>query len=259
MTSNLASSVSLKFSMSSVMLYENRYLPAADGRPGASAQIYVASFSTSESELPTGFEAKLRQLTENAPERYHALVSRIEERVLEPKRAKRKADEVERALMATTFALERASVSVIRVAESVKAGQVVPRDDTRIAAGALIQAIERLGAAMQIPTATATPVMPLAVEQTAVLPTLGKDAPERRLLRLLELAHQTNADLRVALEQVPKGRAFRFQDSTVRTWQQLWFSTADMQSALTSRAALSRPRGWSELRERVGAGEVIRP
>jgi len=258
MKSSPANSVSLKFSKSSVMLYENRYLPAADGRPGSSAQIYVASFSTAEAELPAGFAAKLRQLTESAPERYDELVSRVEERVLEPQRAKRKADEVDRALMATALALERASTSVVRVAESVEAGRVFPNEETRAAAAALVQAMKRLGAAMQSQTATPALVTLLAVEHALKVTTPVHEAPEQRLLRLLTLAHQTNADLRVALEQVPKGRAFRFQDATVRTWQQLWYSTADMQSALTSRAALARPRGWSELRERVAAGEVIR-
>jgi hypothetical protein len=101
-------SVSLKINHTSVMLYRNEYVKAANGLPGMTAQHYAASFSTKESVMPSKFESVLRELTEGAPARYLTLCTRIEDKVLAPRRAQL-AQQVAQGVKASVMAgLEQA-------------------------------------------------------------------------------------------------------------------------------------------------------
>ena len=77
-------SVSLKIGSTSVMLYANCYRKPNDGASGFSTQEYLGSFSVNATEVPTEFDALLRQATAGRPQRYLELHERIKTRVLEP-------------------------------------------------------------------------------------------------------------------------------------------------------------------------------
>ena len=87
MKSNSHNSVSLRFNKTSVMLYRNEYVKAANGLPGMTAQHYVASFSTKESVIPSKFDNIMRDLTFGDPIRFERLKTQIEKKVLIPRRA----------------------------------------------------------------------------------------------------------------------------------------------------------------------------
>ena len=70
-------SVSLKINRTSAMLYANKYVRLPNGS-GASSQTYLASFPVSATDLPKEFESILRSATVGRPERYKALIERIE-------------------------------------------------------------------------------------------------------------------------------------------------------------------------------------
>lgn len=102
MTARTPGSVSLKLSRTSVMLYENGYERLSDGR-AASTQRYLGSFPRSATDIPPKFGALLREATRGRPERYQALLERIEHEVLGPARL-RKAEEQSAARRAAVAA-----------------------------------------------------------------------------------------------------------------------------------------------------------
>jgi len=83
-------SISMKINRTSVMLYANEYHKPPDGGAGHAVQRYLGSCSVNVTELPAAFHALLREGTRGQPERYLALMQRLQDRVLEPARQRQR-------------------------------------------------------------------------------------------------------------------------------------------------------------------------
>ena len=90
MSTRTPGSVSIKLSRTSVMLYEKGYERLPEGW-SASKERYLGSFPRSATDIPPKFAALLREATRGRPERYQALLERIQREVLGPAR-RRKAE-----------------------------------------------------------------------------------------------------------------------------------------------------------------------
>lgn len=86
-------SVTLKINKSSVMLYSSQYVKLT-GQGGATAQRYLGSFPVTATEVPASFESLLREGTRGRPERYRALMLRIENEVLVPAKIRKEQEEL---------------------------------------------------------------------------------------------------------------------------------------------------------------------
>lgn len=83
-------SVSLKIGRKSVTLFSNHYEKSLSGGGGQSVQKYLGSFSSDCTEIPADFLTLLRDNTLGRQDRLDELLQRIENRVLEPARERKR-------------------------------------------------------------------------------------------------------------------------------------------------------------------------
>ena len=254
-------SVSLKIGRTSVMLYANRYRKPTGGLPGCSEQVYLGSFSVHATEIPTAFLALLRQATSGRPERYRALLERLEQRVLAPAR-QRHAEQLRQQQRdhilgllgfaqqqlqavggvpnaAAHLAVSEVRAAVTQVVHSAQRLQVMPEvsfpgtgletDDTPALASSTASGTEPVEA-------------PKAVDEVA--------SPEERLQMLLMRINGACQEISSMMPEAARQfrRGYPFQDHTVDLVRQLWFSTSDAIVALNGRGQLKRPKMWDALR-----------
>ena len=257
-------SVSLKIGRTSVMLYRNEYLKPSGNRPGCSVQEYLGSFSVHATEIPPAFDALLRQATSGRPERYRALVERLEQRVLAPAR-QRHAEQLRRHQREHVLGLLGFAQQQLHAVGDVPD------------AAAHLAAPEVLGAVTQVVhSAQRLQVMPGAVFPGTGLETgdtparasstaSGADpveapeaedevaSPEERLqmllMRINSACHEISSMMPEAAKQFRRG--YPFQEHTVDLVRQLWFNSSDAIAALNGRGQLKRPKVWESLRAEV--------
>lgn len=256
--------MSLKIGRTSVMLYRNEYLKPSGNRPGCSVQEYLGSFSVHATEIPSAFLALLRQATSGRPERYRALVERLEQRVLAPAR-QRHAEQLRQQQRdhilgllgfaqqqlqavggvpnaATHLAVPEVRAAVTQVVHSAQRLQVMP--DT-VFAGTGPETGDTPALASSTASGTEPVEAPEAVDEVA--------SPEERLQMLLMRINGACQEISSMMPEAAKQfrRGHPFQDQTVELVRQLWFNSSDAIASLNGRGQLKRPKVWESLRTEV--------
>ncbi|UCV20079.1 hypothetical protein [Ferribacterium limneticum] len=235
-------SVSLKINRTSAMLYANRYVRLPDGS-GASSQSYLASFPITATELPAGFESLLRAATTGRPERYQALMQRIETDVLIPAR-QREADERDRRnRQAIENGLRWAAQNIEAIPSLPAYNELIDRPE-----------LQRLLANLMDASATLASSMPPAMPVDTPTPSAEPNPfPEERLQALMTNLENTCLEIGALLPESAQvfKRGHIFERETVALVKRLWFRTSDVIARLGSRAQFRRPAGWSALRPSV--------
>lgn len=137
--------VTLKINRTSVMLYACHYVYLPEG-VGATVQTYLGSFPLTATEVPPKFAALLHEATQGRPERYQALMRRINVEVLEPARARRERAEAERQRVAIGQALEWATQALRELPTMANYAKVILTPNAQAALPRLLAAAERLAA-----------------------------------------------------------------------------------------------------------------
>jgi len=253
-------SVSLKIGRTSVMLYANRYRKPSHGTPGGSVQEYMGSFSVHATAIPPAFDALLRQATSGRPDRYRALVERLQERVLEPARLRAQARQREQQgnhLMGLlTFARQQLDAAT----EVPDAVSHLTLPSVREAVDLVVTGALRL----QVPAVEAVPDAGMTPEEAdisstrdAALMEVSEDttveSAEQRLQALLVTINDACAEVAAMMPEAAKRfrRGHPFEQETVNGVQQLWFRSSDAIAALNGRGPLKRPKVWDVLRSQV--------
>ena len=235
-------SVSLKINRTSVMLYANRYVRLPDGS-GASSQSYLGSFPVTATELPAAFESLLRAATAGRPERYQALMERIETDVLTPARQREAEETARRNLQGIENALRWAAQNLEAIPNLPAYRDLIDRPELQRLLANLLGASARLASCMQsaMPVDTATPS------------TESNPVAEERLQALLTNLENTCVEIGALLPESAQvfKRGHIFERETVALVKRLWFRTSDVIARLGSRAQFRRPAGWSALRPSV--------
>jgi hypothetical protein len=135
--------VTLKINRTSVMLYACHYVRLPEG-VGATVQTYLASFPVTATEVPARFAAQLHEATLGRPERYQALMRRINVEVLEPARARRERAEAERQRVAIAQALDWATQALRELPGMANYAKIILTPDAQAALAALMAAAGRL-------------------------------------------------------------------------------------------------------------------
>lgn len=246
-------SVSLKIGRTSVMLYLNSYRKPADGTPGCSVQEYLGSFSIHASEIPPAFDALLRQATSGRPERYRALVERLQERVLEPARlrwqTRQRQQQREQLLGLLAFAHQQLE-AVDGVPDAVSHLVEAP-------VRAAVDLVVRRAQCLQVPE-PGTDKLPDVADDTVTAdgavaePVEAKDldSAEDRLQALLTTINSACSEIASMMPEAARRfrRGHPFEDKTVEQVHRLWFLTSDAIAALNGRGQLKRPKMWEALR-----------
>ncbi len=260
-------SVSLKIGRTSVMLYANRYRKPTGGLPGCSEQVYLGSFSVHATEIPSAFLALLRQATSGRPERYRALVERLEQRVLAPAR-QRHAEQLRQQQRDHTLGLlgfAQQQLQAVGGVPNAAAHLAVP--EVRAAVTQVVHSAQRL----QVMPEVAFPGTGLETGDTHALasstasgaepveaPAEANDAesPEERLQMLLMRINSACQEISSMMPEAAKQfrRGYPFQEHTVELVRQLWFNSSDAIAALNGRGQLKRPKVWETLRAEVLSG-----
>ena len=260
-------SVSLKIGRTSVMLYRNEYLKPAGNRPGCSVQDYLGSFSVHATEIPPAFDALLRRATSGRPERYRALLERLEERVLAPAR-RRHAEQLRQQQHDHILGL------LGFAQQQLQAVSAVPDPLTHLVAAEVRDAVAQVvhsAQQLQVMPGTAFPATspeagdtPARESNTAsgVAPVEPPDeapdvkTPEERLQALLMRINGACQEISSMMPEAAKQfrRGYPFQDQTVELVRQLWFNSSDAIAALNGRGQLKRPKVWETLRAEVLSG-----
>lgn len=235
-------SVSLKLNRTSVMLYSNKYVHLPDGS-GASSQSYLASFPITSTEIPAGFESLLRAATTGRPERYQALMQRIENEVLIPARQREAEETARRNQQAIENALRWAGQNIEAIPSLPAYNELIDRPELQRLLTNLLDTSARLASCMQ-------PAMP------AEMPTPSSEPnplPEERLQALMTNLENTCLEIGALLPESAQvfKRGHIFERETVALVKRLWFRTSDVIARLGSRAQFRRPAGWSALRPSV--------
>lgn len=231
-------SVSLKINRTSVMLYANRYVRLPDGS-GASSQSYLGSFPVAASELPAAFESLLRAATVGRPERYRALVQRIETDVLIPARQREAEETTRRNLQGIENALRWAAQNLQAIPGLPAYNELIDRPELQQLLAKLLESSARLASSMQqaMPTPSSEP----------------NPVPEEHLKALMTVLENTCLEIGTLLPESAQvfKRGHIFERETVALVKRLWFRTSDVIARLGSRAQFRRPAGWSALRPAV--------
>ncbi|WP_412481124.1 hypothetical protein [Azonexus sp. IMCC34839] len=232
-------SVSLKINRTSVMLYSNKYVRLPDGS-GASSQHYLASFPCSATELPADFESLLRTATTGRPERYTALIERIEAEVLIPARRRAAEELARRNLIALENALNWATQNVTAIPEMQAYNELIEHPGPQQLLAKLDEATYRLASRIKPNSQT--------VLRTAT--TENSTTAEERLKTLLTNLEDICLEIGTLLPESAQTfkRGYVFEDETVSLVKRNWFRTSDVIARLGSRAQFRRPAGWSALR-----------
>lgn len=248
-------SISMKINRTSVMLYANEYCKPPDGGAGHAVQRYLGSCSVNVTELPAAFHALLREGTRGQPERYLALMQRLQDRVLEPARQRQREFERRQRHQQVLGTLGTAIQHLSEL-------EGLPELDEHLHERPVQQAVKRLFDAVNnlqrvpAPVAPVTAPSELLPQEPAEL--ASPDEAERCLQEQLAIINQACTKvidmMPEAARQFKKGHSFH--EKTVKMVQRSWFHVSDMQSALSGRTALRRPKSWDGMREQVMAACV---
>jgi hypothetical protein len=257
-------SVSLKIGRTSVMLYANRYRKPTGGLPGCSEQVYLGSFSVHAIEIPPAFLALLRQATSGHPERYRALVERLEQRVLAPAR-QRHAEQLrqqQRDDILGLLGFAQQQLQAVGDVPDAAAHLAVPE-----VLGAVTQVVHS-AQRLQVMPEVAFPGTGLEPGDTPALSSRtasgadpveapeavdNAESPEERLQMLLMRINSACQEISSMMPEAAKQfrRGHPFQEQTVELVRQLWFNSSDAIAALNGRGQLKRPKVWESLRAEV--------
>lgn len=240
-------SVTLKISKTSVMLYAVRYIKRA-GEAGATMQEYLGSFPISSTEIPVTFDALLRQATVGRPDRYAALLEKIDERVLGPARLQATAAAQKKAWEMLSEHLDLAASQLQQAKALPYFEQYVQHPAMQVAVSAIVEQ-----------ASSAIRAHPKAVEgtrQTKELHLLathdasGKVPAEHRLQMLLAQLGQTCDEIAALMPDAARHfrRGHKFEPATTELVKKAWFKTSDAIAALGGRSQLRRPKRWEHLR-----------
>lgn len=247
-------SISMKINRTSVMLYANEYHKPPDGGAGHAVQRYLGSCSVNVTELPAAFHALLREGTRGQPERYLALVQRLQDRVLEPARQRQRELEHRQRHQQVLGTLGTAIQDLAEL-------EGLPEFDEHLQEQPVQQVVKRLFDKVSNLQRVPEPVVPALVPAPALCELLPQepaevaspDEAERCLQEQLAIINQACARIvdmmPEAARQFKKGHPFHAR--TVHMVQRSWFHVSDMQSALSGRTALRRPKSWDGMREQV--------
>ena len=235
-------SVSLKINRTSVMLYANRYVRLPDGS-GASSQAYLGSFSSAATEIPVTFESLLRAATTGRPERYQALMQRIEAEVLIPARRREAEETARRNLQTIENALRWATQNIEAIPSLPAYNELIDCPELQRLLASILDASMPLLSRMQ-------PAMPADTPMPSSEPS---PLPEERLQALLTTLENTCVEIGALLPESAQvfKRGHIFESETVTLVKRLWFRTSDAIARLGSRAQFRRPAGWSALRPSI--------
>jgi hypothetical protein len=224
------------------MLYANRYVRLPDGS-GASSQSYLGSFSSAATEIPVAFESMLRATTAGRPERYQALMQRIETEVLIPARRREAEETARRNQQAIENALRWAAQNIEAIPSLPAYNDLIDRPELQRLLADLLDASAPLVSSMQPAMQTETPTPPAE----------PNPLPEQRLQVLLTSLENTCLEIGALLPESAQvfKRGHIFERETVALVKRLWFRTSDVIARLGSRAQFRRPAGWSALRPSV--------
>lgn len=224
-------SVTLKINRTSVMLYATEYVRLNDGR-GASTQRYLASFSKNATELPAAFATALREATSSRPERYQALIARLETEVLAPARTRRRLEELLRQGKELTTTLRHVVQGLTDIPE-------MPGYLT------LTSSAEFQGLLSELQAGT-TRLFETQIRSDAPSSELPESAEQQlqRLLYTINMACTEIAELMPTTRNAfPKGH--RFAADTIGLVRNFWFRSSEAIASLSGRSQLKRPRNWS--------------
>lgn len=235
-------SVSLKINRTSVMLYANRYVRLPDGS-GASSQSYLGSFPVTATELPAAFESLLRAATAGRPERYQALMERIETDVLIPARQREAEETARRNLQGIENALRWAGQNLEAIPKLPAYRDLIDHPELQRLLTDLRRAFEPLLSNIQ----------PAMQVETPIPPAEPNPLPEQRLQALLTSLENTCVEIGALLPESAQvfKRGHIFESETITLVKRLWFRTSDVIASLGSRAQFRRPGGWSALRSSI--------
>lgn len=259
--------MSLKIGRTSVMLYRNEYLKPSGNRPGCSVQEYLGSFSVHATEIPPAFDVLLRQATSGRPERYQALVERLEQRVLAPARQRHakqlRQQQRDHILGLLGFAQQQLQAvgDVPHAAAHLTAPEVLGAVTQVVHSAQRLQVMPDAIFARTGPETGDTPALTSSTAsgtEPVEAPAEANDAesPEERLQMLLMRINGACQEISSMMPEAAKQfrRGYPFQDHTVELVRQLWFNSSDAIAALNGRGQLKRPKVWESLRAEVLAG-----
>lgn len=269
-------SVSLKIGRTSVMLYANSYRKPTAVSAGCSTQEYLGSFSVHATEIPPVFDALLRQATSGRPERYRALVERLEQRVLAPARQRHleRLQQQQRAHILGLLDFARQQLGAVGDVHGMPTHLGSP--EVREAVERVVRSAQRLQAGTAEPAepagagqATAEVCVEVCVEAHGGDDALAHeqapaDAPAREdaealLQARLVAIHEACQDIAAMMPEAARRfrRGHPFEDRTVELVRQLWFSTSGAIAALNGRSQLKRPKTWDARRAEASAASTV--
>lgn len=229
------------------MLYTSRYVKRS-GEPGATTQEYLASFSITSTEVPANFKSLLRQATAGRPERYQALMQRIEVRVLEPARALAAIEQQKKAWVNLAEHLEIATAQL-------QLAKALPHFEHHVRHPAMQiavkQIVEQANSAVYDGAASGgSPALTTATGKQANEDGLSGITAEAKLQALLSQLGQTCNEITELMPEAARNfrRGHKFEPATTELVKKAWFKTSDAISALGGRSQLRRPKRWEHLR-----------
>ena len=227
----------LKLSKRTVMLYASTY----DRAVQATRQTYVAGFSRSATDVPAAFMRALRRIVSD-PERREAMLARIELEVLIPARC---------------LAIERQErqARLAALAPLMEARRVLRRAIGCTAGLARSKELEQEASSLRAVWCELEQLLPEHVTERVTERVVGHADEHTDLDEAMGALCNAYKTLARAVQALPRGASI--DPSTVLAWRKSWYLHQDMLAALTSRAALCRPAGWSSpaARARVEQGD----
>ena len=204
------------------MLYRNEYVKAANGLPGMTAQHYVASFSTRESEVPSKFEDVLRELTEGDSARSRKLLERIEDKVLAPRRAQLARIKAQRIAANALASLDSAIVGLHHFENALSLGHVGVDTGVQAKTAELTALIGALTRAINSGVLTT--------------PTLGT-----RISAMLDSIRI----VRNMLAEAPSGQDLGLTQNQVSDWRMTYFAFSQARDSAGSHRKIAAKQNWA--------------
>lgn len=232
-------SVSLKIGRKSVTLFSNHYEKSLSGGGGQSVQKYLGSFSSDCTEIPADFLTLLRDNTLGRQDRLDELLQRIENRVLEPARERKRLLEQQQQKQRLVQLLSVAHSYTTQVAQTSSFNASLHDENVQ-------ELVSSLYTTASILQEQKNRLLEQDTESTEV-----ELLPEQKLQKLLQ-QHKQICDEVCAMMPVAAGsfaRGYEFGESTVDLVKALWFSNSEVISLLNRRTQLKRPANWSKISE----------
>lgn len=234
-------SVSLKIGRKSVTLFSNHYEKSLSGGGGQSVQKYLGSFSSDCTEIPADFLQLLRDNTLGRQDRFDELLQRIENRVLEPARQRKRLLEQQRQQQHLVRLLNTAQHCAVEVAQSPHLHESLHDANVQN----LVSNFYTTVTGLQEQRIRVLRPDTESIASTAV------ELPEKNLQQLLEQHKQVCDEICAMMPMAAGsfGRGYEFEGLTVELVKVLWFSNSEVISLLNRRTQLKRPANWSKISE----------